>query len=291
MVDWMFHMRTLRPAVGWLLVAASLAVCSAQSPLQLPQPLPNNVQYDPSFGGLNEGAAKVVSISGQVSVLRGSQPWALNVGDFIQQKQVVLSGPDGFALFQVSDGSTFEVFPNSRVTFRNNPGAWSDMLDLWLGRVKVYIRRFGGQPNPARIYTPTAVISVRGTVFDVALEDEDTTYVGVEEGQVGVRHRLIPQDNMTLVNPGESIRVYRNAPLAKARIDKGAVAQRAANALAEAFYTIMMRGPRAGSGGGAGVPGGGGAPLPGDTGAEPPPPPPPPPGDPGASAPPPPPGV
>ena len=209
----MFGMRTLRPAVWWLLAAVSLAVCPAQSQLQLPQPLPADVHYDPTFTGLNESAAKVISISGQVNVLRGSQPWALNMGDFIQQKQVVLSGPDGYAIFQVSDGSTFEVFPNSRVTFRNNPGAWSDLLDLWLGRVKVYVRRFGGQPNPARIYTPTAVISVRGTVFDVALEDEDTTYVGVEEGQVGVRHRLIPQDDQKLINPGESIRVYKNAPL------------------------------------------------------------------------------
>ena len=280
-------MHTLRPAVWWLLAAAAVVVCPAQTPLQLPQGLPPHVQYDPTFTGFNDSAAKVTSISGQVSVLRGQQPWALNVGDFVQQKQVVLSGPDGYAIFQVSDGSTFEVFPNSRVTFRNNPGTWSDMLDLWLGRVKVYIRRFGGQPNPARIYTPTAVISVRGTVFDVALEDEDTTYVGVEEGQVGVRHRLIPQDEQRLVNPGESIRVYKNAPLAKARIDKGAVAHRAVNALAEAFYTIMTRVPR-GATGGSPVPGGG-APLPGDTGAEPPPPPPPPPGDAGASAPPPPP--
>lgn len=283
-------MRTVRPAVGWLLAAATLGVCLAQAPQQLLQPLPPTVQYDPSFTGLNESAAKVLTITGQVSVLRGSQPWVLNAGEFIQQKQVVLSGPDGYAIFQVSDGSTFEVFPNSRVTFRNNPGTWSDMLDLWLGRVKVYIRRFGGQPNPARIYTPTAVISVRGTTFDVALEDEDTTYVAVEEGQVGVRHRLIPQDSLRLVNPGEFVRVYKNAPLAKSKVDKGAVAQRAANALAEAFYTIMMRGPRVGSGGGVPTPGGGGAPLPGDTEATPPPPPPPPPpGDAGASAPPPPP--
>lgn len=288
----MINMRTLRPAVWWLLAAAALVVCPAQSQLQLPTPLPADVQYDPTFSSVNESAAKVTSISGQVAVLRGQQPWALNVGDFIQQKQIVLSGPDGYAIFQVSDGSTFEVFPNSRVTFRNNPGAWSDLLDLWLGRVKVYIRRFGGQPNPARIYTPTAVISVRGTVFDVALEDEDTTYVGVEEGQVGVRHRLIPQDDQKLINPGESIRVYKNAPLAKARIDKGAVAHRAANALAEAFYTIMTRVPRGGAGGSPVPGGGGGGPLPGDTGAEPPPPPPPPPpGNGGAAAPPPPPGI
>jgi len=254
-------MRILRPALMGVLATLTAGVCFAQ----LTNPL--------SFPAGSESAAKVVQLSGQVSVLRGSDPWALNVGDFIQQRQIVLTGPDGFAIFQVSDGSTFEVFPNSRVAFRNNPSEWKDLLDLWLGRVKVYIRKWGGQPNPARVFTPTAVISVRGTVFDVALEDGDTTYVAVEEGQVGVRHRLIPQDEPKLVNPGEAIRVYKNAPLARARIDRATVAQKAANALSEAFYTIMMRGPR-GTGGG-GVPGGSG-PLPGDTEAPAPPPPPPP---------------
>src|ERR1700758_2028929 len=91
-------------------------------------------------------AAKVVELSGQVSVLRDSQPWALNVGDSIQVKQVIITGPDGFAKFQVSDGSTFEVYPNSNVTFRNNPGSLRDLLDLWVGRIKVHIQRIGGQP-------------------------------------------------------------------------------------------------------------------------------------------------
>jgi ferric-dicitrate binding protein FerR (iron transport regulator) len=268
-------MRILRPALIGLVVALSAGLCLAQT---------NQL----GFPAGSESAAKVIELQGQVMVLRGSEPWALNAGDFIQQKQVVLTGPDGFAVFQVSDGSSFEVFPNSRVTFRNNPSEWKDLLDLWLGRVKVYIRKWGGQPNPARVFTPTAVISVRGTVFDVAIEEGDTTYVAVEEGQVGVRHRLIPQDDPKVINPGEAIRVYKNAPLARSRIDKGTVANRAANALAEAFYTIMMRAPRPGTGGGGGVPGGPG-PLPGDTEAPAPPPPPPPP--PSAGGPPPPPGA
>ena len=69
-----------------------------------------------------EGAAKVVSLDGQVSVLRDTTPWALNVGDEVQIRQVIITGPDGFAKFQVSDGSTFEVYPNSNIVFRKNPG-------------------------------------------------------------------------------------------------------------------------------------------------------------------------
>lgn len=242
-------------------------------------------------------AAKVISLTGQVSVLRDSAPWALNIGDPVHQRQVIVSGPDGFAIFQVPDGSTFEVFPNSRVVFRNNPASLTDLLDLWMGRVKVHIQKLGGQPNPNRIHTATAVISVRGTIFDVAVEDGDTTWVAVEEGSVGVRHRLIPHDNDRVLIAGDELRVYKNVPLARARVDKGKLAQRGMNALAEAFYTIVLRGgPAAGGGGtgGTGVPGGaggGGTPVPGDTeGTPPPPPPPPPPGDGGSTPPPPPPG-
>src|SRR5262245_25623234 len=103
-----------------------------------------------AFG--SEGAAKAVQVSGQVSVLKDSTPWALSPGSQVQVRQVILTGADGYAVFQVSDGSTFEVFPNSRVTFRANPSNWKDLLDLWLGRVKVHIEKLtGGQPNLNRV--------------------------------------------------------------------------------------------------------------------------------------------
>src|ERR1700685_523063 len=162
------------------------------------------------------GAAKVVTLTGQVSVLRDNTPWILNVGDSVQLRQIIVTGPDGFAVFQVSDGSTFEVFPNARVIFRENAGSWRDLLDVLLGRVKVHIQKLGGQPNYNKVRTPTAVISVRGTIFDVAIEDEDdTTLVRVEEGQRGVQQLLKPGPERIL-NQGESIRVYRDQPSAAA---------------------------------------------------------------------------
>ena len=82
--------------------------------------------------------------TGQVSVLRDNSPWALNVGDSVQPRQIIVTGSDGFAVFQVSDGSTFEVFSNSRVIFRDNPGSWRDLLEMLLGRVKVQIRKTAG---------------------------------------------------------------------------------------------------------------------------------------------------
>jgi hypothetical protein len=244
-----------------LLMLAAAGICSAQL-----------------FPAPHDAAAKLVSMTGQVSVLRDSQPWALNLGDSVQAQQVILTGPDGYARFQTSDGSTFEVYPSSNVIFRKNPGSLQDLLDLFVGRVKIHIQRLGGQPNPNRIMTPTAVISVRGTIFDVSIDDDDeTTIVSVEEGAVEVRHALKP-GSPKIVNAGESLHVYRDEPLAKSLIDKNELFHRIVRSLGDAAYRIAISPPGRG---GISIPG-----SPGPTTGEhaPPPPPttPPPPGSSGA---------
>jgi hypothetical protein len=196
-------------------------------------------------------AAKVLTLTGQVSVLKDNFPWALDVGTTVQPKQIIIAGPNSFAEFQVSDGSRFEVFPNSRVMFRPNVGNWHDLMDVLIGRVKVHIQKLtGGQPNPNNVRTPTAVISVRGTVFDVAIEDDDdTTFVSVEEGEVEVWHL----GQKKSLHPGEWVRVYKNQPLAKT-VDKGAVVQGAMRAAAQAMYQLIYRTPRVGGPTGGGIP-------------------------------------
>jgi len=185
------------------------------------------------------------------------------VGSQIKPQQIIITGPDGYAQFKVSDGSTFEVFPNSRVTFRNTPGDWKDLLEMWVGRVKVHIEKLNGLPNHNRVRTPTAIISVRGTTFDVQVEEEDTTLVIVDEGLVEVRHAL-KGGEPKLLNTGEWIRVYKNTPLAQKTVDKGSIIHSALRAAADAIYTSIYRG---GAGGGSSPPAGGGSTgggLPGD---------------------------
>jgi hypothetical protein len=247
---------------GVLLALVAAQICSAQL-----------------FPTSPDAAAKVVSLTGQVSVLRDSQPWALNLGDLVQTQQVVLTGPDGYAKFQTSDGSTFEVYPSSNVIFRKNPGSLQDLLDLFVGRVKIHIQRLGGQPNPNRIMTPTAVISVRGTTFDVSINDDDeTTIVSVEEGSVEVRHALKP-GSAKVVNAGESLHVYRDEPLAKSLIDKNELFHRIVRGLGDAAYRIAISPPGRG---GITIP----TPTPGDGKPPAPPTTPPPPGTPSAAPPP-----
>ena len=269
--------------LGLLLVAAP-GVCPAQI-----------FQTDSS-----SAAATLEVFTGQVSVLRDSQPWALDVGSEVRPQQIIVTGPDGYAKFKVSDGSTFEVFPNSRVTFRNTPGDWKDLIEMWIGRVKVHIQKLGGQPNHNRVRTPTAIISVRGTIFDVNVEEADSTLVLVEEGQVEVRHALRGGEPR-LLNSGEWLRVEKNVPLAQKMIDRGSVIRGALRAAADAVYTTIYGGPGGTPSHGGSAPppaggGGNGGGLPGDHGSKGPNPPPPsqggggstPPPDAGPGAPPPP---
>jgi ferric-dicitrate binding protein FerR (iron transport regulator) len=226
--------------------------------------------------GMEQYAAKVVSATGRVSILRESQPWALTIGDSVQCQQIIITGVDGHALFQVSDGSTFEVFPNSHVVFRKNVPNWRDLIDVLLGQVRVHIQKLGNIPNPNRVITPTAVISVRGTTFDITVDDEgESTLVQVEEGLVSVQHALLPRGDGKLLSDGMEYRVFKQLPLEGRLVDKGAVIQRVFHAVLDAVNTAVVQvrvpGKIPGSTGGGGGLGDKAPPAP------PPPPPPPPP--------------
>jgi hypothetical protein len=126
-----------------------------------------------------------------------------------------------------------------------------DLLDVWIGKVKVYIQHLPGIPNPNNVSSPTAVISVRGTVFEVSVEDQDgTTFVRVDEGLVLVRSKA-PAGGEKLLQPTESIRVFKDQPLAQ-QMDKGSIARAIARALQDAARVALQR--QAGGGGGLGTP-------------------------------------
>jgi len=226
-----------------LMVVAALVVCLA--PLRA-----------------QNAAARAVILDGDVSFLRdgaNGYKWALNQGQDVKPGWIVKTGKDGYAKFQVSDGSTFEVFPNSEITFRQDPGNWTHLLNVWIGHIKVMIQHMPGVANPNNVTSPTAVISVRGTVFDVIVEDLDgTTLVSLDEGLVQVHHRMQPGPDKFLT-PGEAVRVLPNQPFARV-VDRGNIVMRAARLAEQAIYEAVRQrgigGGSPGSGGSGGSSGG-----------------------------------
>lgn len=205
------------------------------------------------FTGAEDAAATAKVVNGRVSVLRDLREWAIDVGDKVKPQETIVTGRDGRALFEVSDGSRIEVFPNSKFVFRKNAGNWRDLMDLMLGRVRVYIEHNGNTPNPNKVLTPTAVISVRGTIFDITVNDEnEATLVEVQEGIVDVSHALLGSNIKRTLRAGESIIVYKNEQIAK-KLDKGNIAK----VLMRAGFDAAAIAMRPGIGGGS-LPGGGG---------------------------------
>ncbi len=235
-----------------LLAALTVGVCLADS----------------SFSDAAENAATAKTVKGSVSVQREFELIALAAGDKVKVKETIVTGADGHALFAVADGSTFDVYPNSRVVFRNNPPNWSDFLDILLGKVRVHIEHLGNKPNHNKVYTPPAVISVRGTTFEITVDGEESTLVEVEDGVVEVRHLLRPTGQTAELHAGEALRVYRDEPIAQN--DHG-VFRRAMNLVMNALVVAARpRGigtiPGGGGGGSGGIPIPGGGSTPGTVG-------------------------
>jgi hypothetical protein len=198
-------------------------------------------------------SAKVILQVGQVSISSGGYLKALSLGDTVKAQQLIVTGPDGYARLEVqSDHSTFEVFQNSKVIFRESPGDWQHLLNVFIGRVKVFIQHAPGVANPNNVTSPIAVISVRGTIFDVVVQNEDTTFVTLDEGIVDVRNLTAPGNSATL-RPGESITVMRNMPLFARQIDKGSIFRKILIAGRDTLEQIAIRRPTGAPGS---VPGG-----------------------------------
>lgn len=205
-----------------------------------------------SASAQSKEVATVIELEGRVSVMRGGEV-ALFLNNAVSPKEVIVTGPDGHAIFRIADGSTFEVFPNSRVAFQ---AQWTleDMLEVILGKIRVQIEHRNG-PNKKKVSTPTAVISVRGTIFDIDVEDPDgTTLVSVEEGEILVKHRLQPGDPVVL-DPPNSLRIFPDQPLAKAA-GQGQGLQYLWDQVKNAVVNVALRNP-----GGVVLPGNGGVPT------------------------------
>jgi hypothetical protein len=202
-----------------------------------------------------DSAAKVIYQTGQVSLASGGYFKALSIGDKVKTQQLVVTGPDGFARFEVSDGSTFEVFPNSKVVFRETPANWEHLLKILFGRVKVFIQHAPGVPNPNQVTSPTAVISVRGTVFDVVVQDDEgTAFISLDEGEISVRNLTAPGNPATL-HPGDTITVSPGVPLFGRQMDKGNILRNALRVARDAYYQVMIQRPPGGGGPVGTVPG------------------------------------
>jgi hypothetical protein len=163
---------------------------------------------------LAQGSLRVASMYGQVewkAVSAGAfapltaQVQTVQVGDEIR------TGFNGTVILEVPDGSYMVVSENTTLTIDDYwSGNLRSLINLMMGKVRFHIQRLGGRPNPYRVTTPTALIAVRGTVFEVTVDAAYNAEVRCLEGQVAVesaglsdREVVLNAGRKTLVRPGE----------------------------------------------------------------------------------------
>lgn len=157
-------------------------------------------------------SAKVLSIEGQVEIRRqpGDQPQiqkiAFKVEDELKAGDTIVTGKSGKLVLGLSDGSQAVIAPKTTVVIQDLSQSPRTLFNVIRGKTRVHIEKLGGQPNPYRVNTPTAVIAVRGTIFDV-LVDDDETQVFLHEGQVEVTNLTSPNQPVLLF-AGQMTKVF-----------------------------------------------------------------------------------
>src|SRR6267142_1531056 len=118
----------------------------------------------------------------------------------------ILDTGSGRLLLRLSDGSEVIVRAHTRLQVQQPSLTDPSYFQLLLGRIRALINKRTGGAVPFELGTPSAVIAVRGTKFDVEVNARNVTEVDVVDGLVEVYGRNI-NGGSVLLEPGFSTRV------------------------------------------------------------------------------------
>jgi len=132
---------------------------------------------------------KAVVVENSVDLITDQGAFEIVVGTDIRTRQTVNTGENSSSQFTMSDDTRLAVGPNSQLlldefVYDPNPSNRKVVLKSLKGAL-----RFVTGKNPSNTYTintPTAVIGVRGTMFDIYINDNGETVVGLLKGKVNV---------------------------------------------------------------------------------------------------------
>jgi hypothetical protein len=128
--------------------------------------------------------ATISDFNGNVNIQLPGQRLLSPARGQVLPPESIVSTDDGRLLLRLTDGSNILMGPHTRLVVKEpETNAWH-YLQLLFGRIRTSIQKhLGGTPS-FEMGTPTAVISVRGTRFDVEVNLRGFTQVDVQEGVV-----------------------------------------------------------------------------------------------------------
>ncbi len=155
----------------------------------------------PQLTELPVGSAVVAEIKGQaVFTSPDGTPVPAQRGTILTADSKIET-VKGSVLLQLQDGSQALIKGHSNVVLRAPSQGKGFSLELFLGQILMKVQKRTGEAPSFRMGTPSAVITVRGTRFQVEVNKKHKTYVDVFEGLVEVEG-LVPGSPHILLKPG-----------------------------------------------------------------------------------------
>jgi len=150
--------------------------------------------------------ATISDFKRNVSIQLPAQAFAAPVRGEILPPETTVSTDEGRLLLKLSDGSDVLVRAHTKLLLKQPEASGWKYFQLLMGRVRTQIqKRLGGSPA-FQIGTPSAVISVRGTKFDVEVDRRGFTEVDVDEGVVELE-AVTGRGQSVMISAGFSSRV------------------------------------------------------------------------------------
>lgn len=188
--------------IVFLWVALGLAAAQDQQPNTAPTAAPM-------------AGATISEWKGKIHLILPGQPPSAPVRGEVLPAGATLETGSGRLLLQLADGSQVLVRSHTHLIVQQPTPTDRGYFQLLLGHIRALInKRTGGAP-PFELGTPSAVIAVRGTQFDVEVNRKQETKVHVFEGVVEVFGRH--SGTSVLVQAGFSTRVGVDTPPEKPR--------------------------------------------------------------------------
>src|ERR1700704_1479834 len=150
--------------------------------------------------------ATISDFKGKVGIQLPAHAFAAPLRGEVLPPDTTVSTEDGRLLLKLSDGSDVLVRAHTRLLLKQPEANGWKYFQLLVGRVRTQIqKRLGGSPD-FQIGTPSAVISVRGSKFDVEVDRRGFTEVDVDEGVVELE-AVTGRGEAVMITAGFSSRV------------------------------------------------------------------------------------
>ncbi len=132
------------------------------------------------------GSARLGEVKGKVTVHDPKGTDVPATTGLVIVAESTIETAKGSVLLSLQDGSQVLVRPNTRVILKSPDEGRKTFFELLIGKVLAHVlKRFENAPS-FKMGTPSAVITVRGTRFQVEVTKKNRTIVDVYEGLVDV---------------------------------------------------------------------------------------------------------